>query len=211
MMLNRKAVRQLPVLVLASALVACGTATTKVESRPASNIAVQESVGFTITEDLSIADSTRLDYQQALVFLRDGQADRGITLLESVVSQAPSATAPRIDLGIAWHRKGELEQAERYLSEALDINPGHPVALTEMGIVYRKTGRFDAARQSYEAAIRVFPGYHHARRNLAILCDLYLADRQCAIRQYEAYLATVPADAEAEMWLADLRARAGGE
>ena len=73
--------------------------------------------------------------------------------------------------------------------------------------MYRKMGRFAAAKQRYEAAIAVYPGYHHARRNLAILCDLYLADLTCALNQYEAYMATVPADAEASMWITDLRNR----
>ena len=81
------------------------------------------------------------------------------------------------------------------------------MALNELGIVYRKTGRFPEAKQQYEAAIAVYPGYHHARRNLAILCDLYLGDLSCALQQYEAYMATVPADPEAQMWITDLRNR----
>ena len=97
--------------------------------------------------------------------------------------------------------------AEEYLLQALELNSKHPVALNELGIVYRETGRFAKAKQQYEAAIAVYPGYHHARRNLAILCDLYLGDLGCALQQYEAYMATVPSDPEAEMWITDLRNR----
>ena len=40
-----------------------------------------------------------------------------------------------------------------------------------------------------------------------MLCDLYLADLDCALQAYEAYMQTVPEDAEATMWIADLRMR----
>ena len=63
------------------------------------------------------------------------------------------------------------------------------------------------ARASYEAALAVYPGFHFARRNLAILCDLYLADLECALDNYEAYMQTVPGDEEASMWIADIRYR----
>jgi hypothetical protein len=39
------------------------------------------------------------------------------------------------------------------------------------------------------------------------LCDLYLADLNCALDNYEAYMATVPSDDEASMWIKDLRYR----
>ena len=48
-----------------------------------------------------------------------------------------------------------------------------------------------------------------ARRNLGVLCDLYLADLECALSSYEAYMTTVPGDDQAAMWIADLRQRMG--
>jgi Flp pilus assembly protein TadD len=192
-------------LVGAFALAGCN-ATTKPQ-RKAANIEIQEAVGFTITEEEKVPESIRLQYFEALSYLRDENLQKGIAVLEQVTSAVPNITAPKIDLGVAHHRRGDLETAEEYLLQALELNPSHPVALNELGIVYRETGRFAKAKQQYEAAIAVYPGYHYARRNLAILCDLYLGDLSCALQQYEAYMATVSADPEVEMWVADLRNR----
>ena len=91
----------------------------------------------------------------------------------------------------------------------MKLAPNHPGALNEMGIVYRRTGRFDAARASYERALSVHPGYHYAQRNLGVLCDLYLADLECALRQYESYVAIVADDEQVVIWIADIRNRLG--
>ena len=143
----------------------------------------------------------------ALSYLQQGRFDEGIVLLEKVAEAAPELSAPRIDLGVAQHRAGDLEAAESSLLRALESNPEQPIAHNELGIIYRKTGRFDEARKSYESALAVYPGFHFARRNLAILCDLYLADLECALENYEAYMKTVPSDEEASMWIADIRYR----
>lgn len=185
---------------------ACATTET---TRPPARIDIQEEVGFTITEDARIGGAVRADYEEALTYLEQDRHDEGIALLELVAETAPELSAPRIDLGIAYHRAGNLEAAERNLLLALESNPDQPVAHNELGIVYRKTGRFDEARKSYEAALTIYPGFHFARRNLAVLCDLYLADLNCALKNYEAYMTTVPSDDEASMWISDIRYRLG--
>ena len=189
----------------ASLVAAC--ATTSEPVRPPVNVEIQEQVGFTITEEARIGGDVRADYETALSYLQQGRHDEGIELLEQVATAAPELSAPRIDLGIAQHRAGDLEAAEKNLLLALESNPEQPVAHNELGIIYRKTGRFAQARKSYEAALAVYPGFHFARRNLAILCDLYLADLDCALGNYEAYMKTVPSDEEASMWIADIRYR----
>ncbi len=200
-------IRKLALAALCLVLGACAATTAK--PRPKAHIEIQEQVGFTITEPVSVSDSVRHDYEQALMLLEQGQTAHGLAMLEGVVGEAPDVSGPRIDLGIAQHRAGDLESAEEHLRKALELNPDHPVAHNELGIIYRKTGRFAEARRSYEAALAVYPGYHHARRNLGVLCDLYLADLECALSNYEAYMTTVPGDDQAAMWIADLRNRMG--
>ncbi|MCK5324969.1 MAG: tetratricopeptide repeat protein [Woeseiaceae bacterium] len=196
------------VLLAASTLLMSACATTET-TRPPSRIEIQEEVGFTITEKARIGGDVRADYEEALRYLEQGRHDEGIALLEAVAAAAPQLSAPRIDLGIAYHRAGSLDAAESNLVLAIQSNPDQPVAHNELGIVYRKTGRFAQARESYEAALEIYPGFHFARRNLAILCDLYLADLNCALENYEAYMTTVPSDDEASMWISDIRYRLG--
>ena len=196
--------------ILVASLAVIISACASVESKRApARIEIQDSVGFTITEEARISNDTRADYDRALALLEQGQLDEGVRLLESVADAAPDLSAPRIDLGIAYERAGDLDAAEKNLRLALESNPDHPIALNELGIVHRKSGHFAEAKRDYEAALAVYPGYHYARRNLGVLCDLYLGDLDCALTQYEAYMKTVPGDEEVTIWIADIRNRLG--
>jgi len=199
---------RLAALLITGMATLTGCVTTQ-SSHPRGNIEVVEDVGFTINEPGRIAGTTRTDYQSALRHLEQGRHEEGVALLERVAAEAPNLSAPRIDLGIAYRQAGEFISAERNLLLALDANPEHPVAHNELGIVQRQTGRFADARASYETALAIYPDYHYARRNLAVLCDLYLADLNCALENYEAYMDSVSSDDQAEIWISDLRARLG--
>jgi len=197
---RRRRTSFLATFLLASACAAPG-------GPPATIVESHDGSDFRIAERARVSAGARADFEGAVRLLEQQRDQDGIALLLKVTDEAPDATAAHIDLGIAYGRVGELEKAEASLERALQLNPRHPVAYNELGMIYRRMGRFHEARTSYEKALALQPGFHFAQRNLAILCDLYLADHACALEHYEAYTRAVPDDATAAMWVADLRAR----
>lgn len=194
-------------LVVAMALAGCATTAQKPKPVTGPRFQQDES-GFTVLEGIHVAPDIRADYDNAVHMVEQKQYEQGIALLLKVTQSATDASAPHIDLGIAYSRSGDLDKAEASLKRALQINSHQPVAYNELGMIYRKKGQFAAARSSYEQALAVYPGFHFARLNLAILCDVYLADIPCALDNYVAYQQAAPDDKQAAMWIADLRARA---
>ena len=202
----RSQIQRLFCVVLLAAF--AGACATRDGARPAP-VEKRDDRGFTISEDVDAGLGVRSDFRKAVEHLEAEEYEAGIALLVEVTQAAPDSTTAHIDLGIAYRHVDELEKAEQSLKRALELNPRHPAAHNEVGIVYRRTGRFEAARESYETALDLYPEFHFARRNLAILCDVFLEDLDCAIENYELFARAFPDDKKAAIWIADLRNRAG--
>ena len=156
-----------------------------------------------------VDDDVRDDFEQALTLLKKEEYDKAIELLKKVIESEKRLPAPYVNLGMAYIKKGDNKLAEEYLHQALALDLAHPVANNELGLLYRKAGRFDDARKAYINALAEYPDYLPVRKNLAILCDIYMRDHQCALEQYEEYLKYAPEDKMVPIWIADLTRRMG--
>ena len=156
---------------------------------------------------ITVDDSIEQMFTQALTHLKQEEYDEGIVLLETLTAKETRLTAPFVNLGIAYSRTGNTRKAEYNFSRALRLDAGHAVANNELGLLYRKTGRFNAAKSAYMNALVAHPDYLPVRKNLGILCELYLHDLDCALEQYRAYLEYAPEEQTVARWALELEQR----
>ena len=160
-----------------------------------------------ISESFGVDPEIRGEFNQAVMYLNQENYPEAIKLLLAVAGKTSKFSAPYINLGIAYVRTDELKKAEENFKKALDINRQHPVANNELGMVLRKTGRYVEARQLYEELLATHPDFLPARKNLGVLCDIYIQDLNCALEQYEEYLKGIPEDEKVKIWVADVKSR----
>jgi Flp pilus assembly protein TadD len=67
-----------------------------------------------------------------------------------------------IGLGAALLELGRLNEAEYYLTEALEIEPKFPQAWFNLGAVYHRMGRIEDAEKAFTEAVTLKPAYRDA-------------------------------------------------
>ena len=157
---------------------------------------------------IDVSSDVEHDFKNAIVLMQQDKNTEAVAVLKTVIEREQRLTAPYVNIAIAYNKLGQSNEAEQNLISALKLDIGHPVANNELGLLYRKAGKFKAARTAYENAINNHPEFLAVKRNLGVLCDLYMHDFECALKQYESYLELQPDDKTVEIWLADVKNRA---
>jgi len=103
----------------------------------------------------------------------------------------------------------ELTDAETALKAAVQTNPANLQAGNELGIVERRLGKFADAEAAYQRTIAADPTYAPAHLNLGVLYDLYLAEPQKALNEFERYIELAGQNKQVDGWVVELRKRVG--
>lgn len=156
---------------------------------------------------LQVDKSVEKDFDNAVSLMQSGNYEPAVAILKSVVEREKRLPAPYANLAIAYNGLDEKQLAEENFIKALKLDIGHAEANNGLGMIYRKAGKFKAAKTAYENAIDANPSYLPAKKNLGILCDLYLHDFDCAYEQFSAYSEARPNDKKMLIWMADVKRR----
>jgi tetratricopeptide (TPR) repeat protein len=160
---------------------------------------------------LSVApDNYRAHEKLAVEYVKEGKLDQArhhilesLRLAESsrLASTPQNLSVYHITLGNIENMQGNLEQAYKQYSRALELYPDDAIARLNQGMVLKKTGQHDRAIQAFEDALRLNPGHAGAHNNLGFSL-LMTGQTDRAVDHYRQALALRPDYVEASFNLA---------
>ena len=214
-MLTLKYSKVLPLLLGLLLLAACASTLAPVpvpEPEPAIEAAADTpAVEAGAEADTEVAapepsDFNQVVYDEAITSLKNGNVDQALDLLLEVSREAPDKPYIFTNLGLAYLKLQQLDEAEQAFRQALEQNDRDAVAHNHLGILQRQKGDFTEALERYRRAIEIDDEYAQAHLNLGILYDLYLQDLEKALRQYETYLSlTSEENPQVSGWITDIQ------
>jgi tetratricopeptide (TPR) repeat protein len=163
----------------------------------------------TAVDATPIPERAAQQYAQALQLMKSGRNTDAELEFKQLVAGYPQLTGPQLNLGLLYLRDSRLPEAEAAFKAVLEIKPANAVAGNELGIVERKLGKFAEAEAAYQRTIAAEPNYAPAYLNLGVLYDLYLAQPQKALDEFERYIAIAGENKQVAGWMVELRKRVG--
>ena len=154
-------------------------------------------------------NAPRSNTPRRLQLMKSGRNTDAELELKQLVAGYPQLTGPQLNLGLLYLRDSRLPEAEAAFKAALALTPSSAVAGNELGIVERKLGKFTEAEAAYQRTIAAEPNYAPAHLNLGVLYDLYLAQPQKALEEFERYIELAGENKQVAGWVVELRKRVG--
>jgi protein O-GlcNAc transferase len=158
---------------------------------------------------LNRTEEARAEYERCIGLdpkMAEAQLNLGILLLEKdpaaavaplrrAVELLPSQSRPRLLLGVAQERSGDLAGAAESFESASHLNTGDTEALIHLGGVYLQLKKPADAEKKFRMALEIEPKSTPALRGLALSLDAQ--GKPEAAEAYRSYVAAAPQDTTA--------------
>ena len=130
------------------------------------------------------------------------------TLFQHVLASAPDSTVAMNNLGFIRLNAGELDAAEKFVTEALALKPDYPDALVNLATIEAKRGRYDEAETALRHALAIQPENAQAWFNFAGIA-LVRRDDETAVERYRIVVTIRPTHEQAWWQLSNALLRLG--
>jgi tetratricopeptide (TPR) repeat protein len=141
-------------------------------------------------------------YEEGLRALKQGDPERAISLLSTVIDHDPHAYRAYNDRGVAYKRLGRLDRALQDYNRALEIRPDYATALNNRGVLHLEKGDYKKAVEDLTLALKhgELAGKIYTNRGLAYAG---MGDRARAMEDYRKAFSARPLDSRSFVFMAE--------
>ena len=126
-----------------------------------------------------LEDYGRPYYHEGQAYLKEGDTDKALVLLQKASEKRPRDADIYEALGDVYFQRGDLEQAEISYKKALEMEKDFPEAMEKLGIIYGRRGELKEAIAVFKKVQSSFPvEYASIHINLATCYMLQGDDRE---------------------------------
>ncbi len=151
-------------------------------------------------EQANVPESSATAKSQVTSLYEQGEFEKALPDLESLVEDDPDDVEARSMLASAYMLQGDAQKARAQYSKILKIDPNHADSRYRLGILYRQQGRFDEAVRELEGAVKIRP---ESPLFLSELAKAYVKGGRVsdAIASWQTALTHYPAESSARVGL----------
>lgn len=164
----------------------------------------------------TIAPEVNTKFSQALTTVKAQQLEQAKAQFLALTIAAPTLSGPWLQLGDIARQEKAIKHAIAHYQQAIYVNKHNYFAHNRLATLLREQGEFEQAQKHYQQALEAWPAFVPARKNLAILLDLYMGKATLALEEYQTVAALnnlnkLPEDRQLKGWIADLSRRVAAE
>jgi len=113
-----------------------------------------------------------------------------------------------IQARVELYKHGNVQNAIRLFTKALELDPRFVEAMDDLGTCYRRTGEYEKAIECYKRSIAIFPKGAFAHQNMAVAYGLQ-KKYELAISEYNIVKEIDPSDPESFYGISEVSIKKG--